>query len=164
MAIAELNHDVLKTALAGLLSDPAVFSQSKRHDRLRHILVGVPPGGPTNNDYGNYAYITNSSPIETIRRRGTTDSNHHSLEHTIRYDIIFFVDAKDSQTAEKRLDDVQENIMKLIEAEPHLGTGTAYVDMMSPERVDAFNRDRNEGTEKQGRRITVALIKTTGVT
>jgi len=163
----EIDHDAIKTRIVDILKASATLFNVNDLTKIRFIEVGFPDGDPFNDQMFDYIFITNSSPFEAIRNRGSTPTSASksiikNLEHTFHYDIVNVVNAKDARDAELKLDDFQKLILELLEADIALNGGVAdIVDISFPVNVAHFRASGTEQKGVKGRIITLRCIKTT---
>ena len=163
----EIDHDAIKTKIVAILKASAVLFTDSDLTKIRSIEVGFPDGDPYSDQKFDYIFITDSSPFETIRNRGSTTTVGgkvivKNLEHEFNYDIVIIVNAKSARNAEEKLDDFQKLTLELLEADASLvGTGSADVDISFPVSVQHYRIANKEGTGVKGRVITLRCIKDT---
>lgn len=170
--VTELNHDANKRRIVEIIkNDNTIYSGTRKGDsgKLGHVIVGIPDGADESADFANYAFVTNGTPLETITPKGTrgSDGSYITLEHTVRYDIVFIVDKKDAREAEKALDNLQQKINEALEENTQLGqpaniTRDMLADTSYPERCEIYKPELYRGKSKQGRKITFVCIISTG--
>lgn len=169
--VTETNHHENKQRIVEILKDDnTIYSGTESDDKLRDIIVGIPDGGDERSDFLNYAYVTNGRPFESINnKRGSRrpDGSYTILEHHVRYDIVFIIDQKNAQDAEKLLDVLHNRINKRLEENPQLkSTGNVpddpKCDTSHPERIDPYKPELYKGGSKQGRVITLYCEISTG--
>ncbi len=114
--MTEIDHDLTKHQIAQYLRlDTTLFDVNAVNEtKFSYLKVGEPNGTPLPIPSTYPAlWITNSRSLETITRKGITDSNQHTfLTHEVRYMLKFMVNEQDSIAAEKRLDDLHKLTME----------------------------------------------------
>jgi len=163
----EIDHDAIKTKIVDILKASATLFDKDVLTKIRFIEVGFPDGDPFNDQMFDYIFVTDSSPFETVRNKGSTTTVAgkvivKNLEHIFNYDIVIIVNGKSARDAELKLDDFQKLTLELLEADASLvGTGSADVDISFPVSVQHFRSANTEGKGVKGRIITLRCLKET---
>ena len=153
----EIDHNAVKTRIVDVLkSNTNLFATTPTDKtKLRSIKVGK----PLDHDTIPYAYVSFLS--ERLIKKGSLRTDIiTALEHDVRYQIWFYVDAKAGRNAEIKLDSFQKLILETLENDKQLKNGgTKIVDISFPEAVELDTE--SDAKSVQGRRITLRCTITT---
>ncbi len=164
--VVEVDLFAIKERIVSILGkDTTLFSATGADGKVRKIIAGSPriEFDSLKETTLPIIFVTHENQISNIlRKTGFVNNSITSLEHTIRLKIILLAEEKDGFDVEEVIDDFVKLILEDIEEDIQLKDGgNPICDSCIPERIYDLSTTQ-KGYSRQGRIITLKILKTTG--